>query len=155
GTRDQARLRLGRLGLDYSLSRGNRRLNRLASVVPPRRRQALERSGARSMSRLFARTRLVVGVLALAWLVAFGAAAQAQQRGPVIDPDAAAVNEQQLLRQAPRIEGRILIPDQRESVLMQPAGRTWDYFHEVILHWAGAIVLVGTVGLLAAFYMFL
>ena len=34
-------------------------------------------------------------------------------------------------KQAPRIEGRIDIPDARPRVLMQPAGRTWDYFHEV------------------------
>jgi formate dehydrogenase subunit gamma len=36
---------------------------------------------------------------------------------------------------------------------MQPAGRTWDYFHEVLLHWGGAIVIVGTIALLALAYL--
>ncbi len=107
------------------------------------------------MSRLFARIRFVVGALVLASLVAFAAPLHAQQKTPFIDPDASAVTEQKLLQQYPRIEGRILIPDQRESVLMQPAGRQWDYFHEVLLHWLGAIVIVGMVGLLAAAYFFL
>ena len=47
-------------------------------------------------------------------------------------------------QQEPRIQGRIDIPDARASVLIQPAGRQWDYFHEVMLHWGGAIVLLGT-----------
>jgi formate dehydrogenase subunit gamma len=32
-------------------------------------------------------------------------------------------------------------------------GRTWDYFHEVLLHWGGAIVIVGTIVLLALAYL--
>ncbi len=58
----------------------------------------------------------------------------------MIDPDASVVNEQTLLREAPRIEGRIDQLDERARVLIQPAGRTWDYFHQVTLHWLGAIV---------------
>jgi formate dehydrogenase subunit gamma len=107
------------------------------------------------MWRLLSRIRFVAGALALASLVTFAAPLHAQQKTPFIDPDASAVTEQKLLQQYPRIEGRILIPDQRESVLMQPAGRQWDYFHEVLLHWLGAIVIVGMVGLLAAAYFFL
>ncbi len=38
-------------------------------------------------------------------------------------------------------------------MLIQPAGRTWDYFHEVVLHWGGAIVIVGTIALLALAYL--
>jgi formate dehydrogenase subunit gamma len=53
----------------------------------------------------------------------------------------------------PRLEGRIDIPDTKASVLIQPAGRTWDYFHEVLLHWGGAIVLVGTTALLGLAYL--
>jgi formate dehydrogenase subunit gamma len=53
----------------------------------------------------------------------------------------------------PRVEGRIDIPDTKASVLIQPAGRTWDYFHEVLLHWGGAIVLVGTIALLGLAYL--
>ena len=67
-------------------------------------------------------------------------------------PDASAVHEQSLLREAPRIEGRIDIPDTRAAVLMQPAGRRWDYFHEFTLHRMGAIIILGTIALLAAAY---
>src|ERR1700738_1810147 len=49
----------------------------------------------------------------------------------VLEPGASVVKEQTLLRQSPRVEGQILIPDKRESVLIQPAGREWRYFHEV------------------------
>jgi formate dehydrogenase subunit gamma len=38
-------------------------------------------------------------------------------------------------------------------VLIQPAGRQWDYFHEVILHWLGAIVILGMIVLLALAYL--
>jgi formate dehydrogenase subunit gamma len=73
-----------------------------------------------------------------------------QQR--VIDPDARAVNENTLLREGPRIEGSILIPDTRERVLIQPAGRVWDYFHEVLLRWIGVIAIFGMIGVLAIAY---
>src|SRR3984957_7609698 len=70
-------------------------------------------------------------------------------------PDASAVHEQQLLQEAPRIEGRIDIPDTRASVLMQPAGRRWDYFHQISLHRRDAIVILGMVALLAIAYLIL
>jgi hypothetical protein len=38
----------------------------------------------------------------------------------LIDPDASAVT---LLRQFPRIEGEVVIPDKKEGVLIQPAER--------------------------------
>jgi formate dehydrogenase subunit gamma len=81
------------------------------------------------------------------------AAAPQTNQNQVVDPDASVVKEQTLLQQAPRIEGRIDIPDKKASVLMQPAGREWDYFHEVILHWLGAIVILGTIVLLALAYL--
>ena len=31
-----------------------------------------------------------------------------------------------------------IFPTSKAAVLIQPAGRTWDYFHEVLLHWGGA-----------------
>jgi formate dehydrogenase subunit gamma len=74
---------------------------------------------------------------------------------PLIDPDASAVTQKKLLQQFPRIEGNITIPDQRESVLIQPAGHTWRYFHEVLLHWIGAIVIAGMIALLAIAYFIL
>jgi formate dehydrogenase subunit gamma len=88
-------------------------------------------------------------------LIALSAPALAQQRSPdgAAAPDASAVHEQQLLRETSRIEGRIDIPDTRSAVLIQPAGRRWDYFHEFTLHWVGAVVIVGMIGLLALAYL--
>ena len=88
-------------------------------------------------------------------LGAAAAPACAQKLGPdgAPNPDASVTNQSTLLQQAPRIQGRIDIPDAKASVLIQPAGRTWDYFHEVLLHWGGAIVIVGTIALLALAYL--
>jgi formate dehydrogenase subunit gamma len=60
-----------------------------------------------------------------------------------------------LLRQFPRIEGEVAILDKKEGVLIQPAGRQWRYFHEVILQWFGTIVIIGTLAALLAAYMLL
>ena len=72
-----------------------------------------------------------------------------------VSPDGSAVKEEQLLQTAPRIEGRIDIPDAKAAVLVQPAGRKWDYFHEVQLHWLGGVVLLGMLALLALAYFVL
>src|ERR1700761_4203030 len=103
---------------------------------------------------LLARFRLVAFMLMLLGVVA-ALPAFAQKLGPdgAPNPDASAVNQRTLLQQQPRIEGRIDIPDVKASVLIQPAGRTWDYFHEVLLHWGAAIVIVGTIALLALAYL--
>jgi formate dehydrogenase subunit gamma len=103
---------------------------------------------------LFARLRLVTIVLTLLGVIA-ALPASAQKLGPdgAPNPDASAVSQRALLEQVPRIQGRIDIPDVKASVLIQPAGRTWDYFHEVLLHWGAAIVIVGTIALLALAYL--
>ena len=77
----------------------------------------------------FARIRLVTLVLIL--LGAAAAPLSAQKLGPdgAPNPDASVTDQRMLLDQAPRIQGRIDIPDVKASVLMQPMGRTWDYFH--------------------------
>jgi formate dehydrogenase subunit gamma len=110
-----------------------------------------------TMTTLLARIGLVVGVVAILMVVALATPSTAQQLNPdgSPNPTASGVDEQTLLRQVPRIEGRIDIPDQRESVLIQPAGRTWDYFHEVILHWFGTIVILGMIVVLAIAYLVL
>ena len=104
---------------------------------------------------LFARIRLVTFVLLLLGIAA--APACAQKLGPdgAPNPDASVTDQRTLLEQAPRIQGRIDIPDIKAGVLMQPMGRTWDYFHEVLLHWGGAIVIVGTIAVLALAYLIL
>lgn len=83
--------------------------------------------------------------------------ALAQKLGPdgAPNPTASSVQEQQLLNEFSRIEGRIDIPDRKAAVLIQPAGRMWDYFHEVLLHWGAAILILGTLLLLAIAYLVL
>jgi formate dehydrogenase subunit gamma len=103
---------------------------------------------------LLARVRHAVALLVFsAMLAALPAGAEQPNPQQPVDPDASAVKEQTLLQQVPRIEGRIDIPDKKASVLIQPAGRQWDYFHEVMLHWLGAIVILGMIVLLALAYL--
>ena len=103
---------------------------------------------------LLSRIRLLIVTVALL-SIATAIPAHAQKLGPdgAPNPTASVVDQQTLLKQAPRVEGRIDIPDTKASVLIQPAGRTWDYFHEVLLHWGGAIVILGTIVLLALAYL--
>jgi formate dehydrogenase subunit gamma len=106
------------------------------------------------VTRYLARVRVVAS--ALAFLAIAGTIpAFAQQRGPdgAPNPTASVENEQTLLQQAPRVEGRIDIPDTKASVLIQPAGREWDQFHEVMLHWGGAVVILGMIALLGSAYL--
>src|SRR6266851_7993537 len=105
------------------------------------------------MAGLAARLRFILAALAVCGLIALYAPAHAQR--PLIDPDASVVNEQTPLRQSPRIEGQIDQLDERERVLIQPAGRVWDHFHEVTLYWLGAIVILGTLAGLAGAYVVL
>jgi len=95
---------------------------------------------------------ILAAVLALTFAVS---AIAEEQRAPdgAAAPDANAVNEQQLLQRESRIEGRIDIPSRRADVLIQPAGRRWDYFHEITLHWVGAIVILGMIVLLGLAFL--
>jgi formate dehydrogenase subunit gamma len=108
-----------------------------------------------SHAKLLAGCRRVIGVVAILAAIAAAAPALAQQHSPdgAAAPDANAVSEQKLLQQEPRIEGRIDIPNTRAAVLEQPAGRRWDHFHEVILHWFGAVVILGMIAMLALAYL--
>jgi formate dehydrogenase subunit gamma len=103
---------------------------------------------------LLARIRLLIVTIALLSIAA-PVSLHAQKLGPdgAPNPTASVVNEQTLLKQAPRVEGRIDIPDSKAAVLIQPMGRSWDYFHEVLLHRGGAIVILGTLALLGLAYL--
>src|SRR5271168_622885 len=103
-----------------------------------------------------AHIRLVIFATVLVGTVA-SAPAIAQKLGPdgAPNPTASVTSQRDLLKQVPRVEGRIDIPDTKAAVLIQPAGRTWDYFHEVLLHWGGAIVLLGMIAVLGAAYLIL
>jgi formate dehydrogenase subunit gamma len=100
------------------------------------------------------RIRLATFVMLLLGLMV-ATPAVAQKLGPdgAPNPTASVTSERNLLKQFPRAEGRIDIPDTKAAVLIQPAGRTWDYFHEVLLHWGGAIVILGTIVMLGLAYL--
>jgi formate dehydrogenase subunit gamma len=98
--------------------------------------------------------RLAVGAL-IFLAIAETVPAIAQQLAPdgAPNPTASGVSQQTLLREEPRIEGYIDIPDTRASVLIQPAGRMWEHFHEVTLRWFGAIVVIGMIVVLGGAYL--
>jgi formate dehydrogenase subunit gamma len=108
------------------------------------------RGGNELMAPLEAARRVLFALLACGFLAFTSAHAQ---QGQIINPDASVVNEQQLLQESDRITGRIALPDERAATLMQPAGRTWRYFHEVLLRWIGSIVIIATVLGLALAYV--
>ncbi|WP_270936119.1 formate dehydrogenase subunit gamma [Falsiroseomonas oryzae] len=104
----------------------------------------------------------ILPALAVACALAFGlpAAAQVQMGGPVVgvptnpvSPTATADElelEKALTRG--RIGGRISIPDEQASNLVQPAGRDWRTFHNRTLTWVGGIAVLGMLGIIAMFY---
>ncbi|WP_063688763.1 formate dehydrogenase subunit gamma [Bradyrhizobium stylosanthis] len=94
--------------------------------------------------------RIAVGACAMLLLIlAAPAPVSAQQ----INPTASSVNERQLLQEMDRIQGRVSIPDQRSSVLIQPAGREWREFRNVALRWVGGIAILGMLAVLVIFYL--
>ena len=104
------------------------------------------------MAKLVAQMRLIVGAVALVFLVTIAFPVSAQQPG-VVNPTADAVKEQQLLQQLKTIQGRGTIPDVRSYVLEHPVGRNWQEFHNVTLRWIGGIAILGMLALLIIFYL--
>jgi formate dehydrogenase subunit gamma len=107
-----------------------------------------------TMMRHLARIRSII-IVALTILTVVVPPLLAEQLGPdgAPNPTASVASEQQLLQQSPRIEGLIAQPNERARVLIQPAGRHWDHFHEITLHWLGAIVILGMIVALGAAYL--
>ena len=93
--------------------------------------------------------RLVLGALAFLLVVGVSAPSNAQQ----VNPTASSVNEQKLLQEFDRIQGRVSIPDQRSEVLVQPAGREWREFQNVTLRWIGGVAILGMIAVLVIFYL--
>src|SRR4051812_50058103 len=91
---------------------------------------------------------VTIGAWALLLLII---AAPAPSLAQQVNPTASSVSERQLLQEMDRIQGRVSIPDQRSSVLMQPAGREWREFRNVALRWIGGGGLLRT---LAGFWVF-
>jgi len=93
--------------------------------------------------------RPTVGALAFLLVIFMVGPCSAQQ----INPTASSVREQQLLQEFDRIQGRVSIPDQRSSVLVQPAGREWREFRNVTLRGIGGIAILGMLAVLIIFYL--
>ena len=103
------------------------------------------------MAKLVAHLRLIAGALALAFVVALAvpaAPAKAQ-----VNPNANAVQEQQLLGKLKVIQGLGTIPDTKSYVLEHPAGRDWRMFRTVYLPWIGGIAILGMLALIVIFYL--
>src|SRR5579862_1117813 len=99
--------------------------------------------------------RKALTILSIAMLLAvmlFLHPALAQQSG-IVDPNAKAVKEEQLLQQFKTIQGLGTIPDIKSYTIEQPAGRDWRHFHEVTLRWIGGVAILGMLGLLVVFYL--
>ena len=105
------------------------------------------------MAMAHARIRLILAAIGFVIVAALAAAPAAAQQPNSVNPTASAVKEQQLLQQNYRIQGLGSIPDVKSYVIEQPMGRTWRLFHEVWLHWFGAIILLGVIAVLLVFYL--
>ena len=93
---------------------------------------------------------VTIGAWALLLLII---AAPAPSLAQQVNPTASSVSERQLLQEMDRIQGRVSIPDQRSSVLMQPAGREWREFRNVALRWIGGVAILGMLAVLVIFYL--
>jgi formate dehydrogenase subunit gamma len=107
------------------------------------------------MARLFARIRTIAAAFGLLIMIIAPASspglAQANPNG--VNPNASAVQEQQLLNQLKTIQGLGTIPDTKSYVLEHPAGRNWQYFHNVTLRWIAAIAILGFFAVIVIFYL--
>jgi formate dehydrogenase subunit gamma len=104
------------------------------------------------VAKLGAHIRFIVGLTALAFILALSTPLSAQQPSSV-NPQASAVNEQQLLQQFKSIRGRGTIPDVKSYTIEHPVGRDWQYFHSVTLRWIGGISILGILAVLVIFYL--
>jgi formate dehydrogenase subunit gamma len=100
------------------------------------------------MARLFALIRTIAFGLLLMIIAPASLPASAQ-----VNPNASAVQEQQLLNQLKSIEGLGTIPDTKSYMLEHPAGRDWQYFHNVTLRWIAGIAILGFLAVIVVFYL--
>jgi formate dehydrogenase subunit gamma len=69
------------------------------------------------------------------------------------NPTEQAVTEQQLFQEMRKLEGRITIPDYKAALLEQPQGRSYQFFHERVLPWLMAVLIVAMVAGLTLFFL--
>ena len=104
------------------------------------------------MTKLVAKLRIILAVLGLL-VVALAAHPAAAQQPVSVDPNASAVQEDQLLQQLHTIRGLGSIPDTRSYTLEQPQGQEWRHYHEVTLRWIGAVAILGALAVLTFYYL--
>ena len=93
----------------------------------------------------------IAALMTLTLLVAAPVYAQTQSGS---NPTAQTVNEQQLLDEFQKIEGRVTLPNTAAGLLVQPQGRDYRGFREGWLPWIGGIAILGILLLLALFYFY-
>jgi formate dehydrogenase subunit gamma len=144
------------VGLADGVSRDDRDLTGEAAQGGGGRRgptgpRRAKQNGRNAMAMVCARIRLVVAALAVLIFAAAALPVAAQQPNSV-NPNGAAVKEQQLLDQLHRVQGLGTIPDAKSYVIEQPQGREWRLFHEVYLQWIGGVVILGAIAVLLLFF---
>ncbi len=101
-------------------------------------------------------------IASLAIVLAFSTIAPALAQQPSsVNPTAASVKEQQLLDAlkagtpgaGTTVSGRITIPDANARNLIQPQGQAWRQFHQGLMHWIGAISIIGMLAVLGIFFL--
>jgi formate dehydrogenase subunit gamma len=102
------------------------------------------------MARLFGRIRTIAAAFGLL-IIVFGPAAS--PLSAQVNPNASAVQEQQLLKQLQSIQGLGTIPDTKSYMLEHPTGRDWQYFHNVTLRWIAGLAIIGFLAVLVIFYL--
>jgi formate dehydrogenase subunit gamma len=102
------------------------------------------------MTLHFRHLRLVL--VAIGFLIVAGLVPCAAQTSSVVNPNAQAVKEQQLLKEHYFIRGRGTLADTKSYVIEQPLGRTWRLITGVWMHWIGALVILGVIAVLALAY---
>jgi len=77
-----------------------------------------------------------------------------RQDAPVsgFNPDSVEVHQDELLANQRLITGRITLPDARARTLIQPDGRMWRDYQRSVVPWIAAVLVLGTIAVLALFY---
>ena len=80
--------------------------------------------------------------------------AAVRQDAPVtgFNPDSVEVHQDELLANQRMITGRITLPDARARTLIQPDGRMWRDYQRSVVPWIAAVLVLGTMAVLALFY---
>jgi formate dehydrogenase subunit gamma len=95
---------------------------------------------------------LRLALVAIGFLIVAGFVPCAAQTSSVVNPNAQAVKEQQLLKDHYFIRGRGTLADTKSYVIEQPLGRTWRLITGVWMHRVGMIVILGVTAILALAY---